>query len=170
MKTPWLLTGLMVALLSQNCLALEKCASSIGNVILRHVTIGCMNINGSADMAGTTFKGDLLLTGPLKASGTSFQGINVTGSVDLQNARVAGETFIIGGLDATTTTFQKKLTINANKIQLVTSTTQDIVIETGSPSTLTLTNCTVNGNVTFRNGNGTVTNNNSKISGKILQE
>ena len=170
MKTSWVLTGLMATLLSQNCLALEKCASSIGNVILHHVTLGCMNINGSADMSGTTFKGDLLLTGPLKASGTSFQGLNVSGSVDLQNARVAGESHIIGGLDANTTTFQKKLTVNANKIQLVASTTQDIIVEAGNASTLTLTNCTVNGNVIFRNGKGTVTNNNSTISGKILQE
>ncbi|MES2218343.1 MAG: hypothetical protein V4501_08020 [Pseudomonadota bacterium] len=173
MKLTRLVTGIIAALISNNCLAApgapQKCASSMGNVIIAQVTLGCMSINGSASLTGTTFTGDLILTGPLRASGVKFQGLNVTGPVSLESSQIAGEAHIIGALSVMSSTFNKKLTVNAVDILLNGTTTKDIIIESSQPSTLLLTDTTVNGNVIFSKAHGTVTNKNSTIKGKVTQ-
>jgi hypothetical protein len=168
MKLTSLALILAASLNSNPIFALEKCTSSMGNVIINQVTLGCMSINGSASLTGTKFTGDLMLTGPLKASQVKFQGVNVTGAVSLDSSQVLGDAHIIGPLQATATTFQKNLTINAVDILLTDATTKDIIVESSQPSTLLLTNTTVNGNIVFKGAHGTITNVHSTIHGKVI--
>jgi predicted acyltransferase (DUF342 family) len=163
-------TAIAATLISNASFALEQCASSMGNVVINHVTLGCMSINGTATLNRTTFKGDLLLTGPLKATGVKFMGLNVTGSVSMENSQVLGNAQIIGPLTAMSSVFQQTLTVTSDNVLLSETTTKDIIVESSrQPSTLILNNSTVNGNITFRGSHGNLTNNKSTIKGKIIQ-
>jgi cytoskeletal protein CcmA (bactofilin family) len=169
MKYSWIVTAIAATLISNTSLALEKCASSMGNVTINQVTLGCMSINGTAALNGTTFTGDLLLTGPLKATGVKFIGLNVKGPVNLDSCQVAGAAHIIGSLSALSSIFQQKLTVISDNVLFSDATAQDIVIDSNKPSTVILNNSTVNGNITFHNSHGTVTINKSTVKGKIIQ-
>jgi predicted acyltransferase (DUF342 family) len=169
MKNILLLTAI-TTLISSSSFALEKCASSMGNVIINQVTLGCMSINGTAQLNGTTFTGDLMLTGPLKATGVKFMGMNVTGPVSLENSQVLGNAQIIGPLSALSSVFQQTLTVTSDNVLLSETTTKDIIIDSSrQTSTLILNNSTVNGNITFRGSRGSLTNNKSTIKGKVIQ-
>jgi hypothetical protein len=154
---------------SLNAFALEKCAEVSGNMIVGKASLTCSKIKGSATFKGSTFTGKLDITGPLKANDAKLTAINVTGNVTLDHSVVSGVANITGELTASDTVFKDKLQVTTATVTLNGGTAEDIEIKSHKTAYLYLNDGSiVNGNITFKNGNGVVKNNHSTIKGKVV--
>lgn len=112
----------------------------------------------------------------------NFKGYNVSlnnftndGSVKFEeNSVVNGKVYIKGHLFSSKSVFKKAIQVEANKIKITNNTqTKDIVIKKSSFSFFNkkqvyIDNSTVNGDILFEDGNGTVIiQNNGHLNGKI---
>jgi hypothetical protein len=149
-----------------------KCSEVAGNMIVGQVTLGCTNVQGSATFKTTIFTGKLHVIGPLKADASKLAEINVTGDVTLDNSVVAGAAEITGDIMATDTVFKATLQASTHSITLIGSTAEDIEITPNKPHETTYlylnAGSTVNGNITFKNGQGIVKNHHSTLKGKVI--
>jgi hypothetical protein len=151
--------------------AAEKCAEVSGNMIVGKAKLTCTTIKGSATFTGSTFTGKVDIIGPLKADTTKLEEIKVTGNVTLNHTIVSGAAQIKGNVTATDSAFKEKLQATSASITLNDSIAEDIEITANKPhATMYLylnEGSTVNGNITFKNGNGIIKNNHSTLKGKV---
>ncbi len=164
------LTGILL-IHSSTLFAAAKCAEVKGNFVVGKVTLGCTNVTGNATIKKTTFTGELKIRGDLKATESTFMSINVAGDVALNNSTVASTAKIDGKLMANNTTFQDKLDIKTQAITLNHATTHGIEIKATKikkPVVVTINESTIDGDITFVDGNGVVKNHHATINGKVI--
>ena len=171
MKKTVLLLATLQTLACTPALAADKCANAIGNITIGKVTLGCMIITGSANFTKTELTGPLVLKGKLEAMESTLMEIQVAGPVSLTMTSVNGKASIVGPvLEATKSSFAQSLDFTGDAIRLNKTTTRNITINSQHPVTLSLTDVTVNGDIRFTHGKGTVENNHSSIHGQVLQK
>jgi hypothetical protein len=149
-----------------------RCADAAGNVIMNHLNLSCIKVQGSATLKASTLTGKLDVTGQIKANDSKLAEINAIGDLTLDKSVVSGEALISGDVIATDTTFKAKLQATARSVTLTGSTAEDIEITSKKPNETAYlylnAGSKVNGNVTFKNGHGIVKNHHSTLKGKVI--
>jgi hypothetical protein len=171
-KSAVLLITLLTLVSSATWGANSKCATANGSITTGKVTLGCMNIIGSATLNQTTLTGPLTLEGPLIAKYSKLTSINVTGTTNLQYSTISGNITVTGPeLQITNCTLYAPIEyFDAVVLTITNSTAEAITIHSTGAVIVTLKNSRIDGDITFKNGNGTVNNIHSQINGKILQK
>jgi hypothetical protein len=163
------LVAVVTALISGNIYA--KCAHAEGNMIVKKVTLGCLDLEGNANFSSTTIQKALTMKGDLTSTSSTLNNLDVAGKVNLQKTTVIGPAKIAGSLSASQSTFSDKLTVNSALVTLDNSSTHDIDISFNKKDQIAYVTLSadsvVNGNISFANRNGIVKNNHSKINGKV---
>ncbi|MDR3478527.1 MAG: hypothetical protein P4M14_10910 [Gammaproteobacteria bacterium] len=167
-----LLTGFVsLALTATASFAEEKCGEAKGNMIVGKVTLQCLKITGTAKFDGTTIAGNLHITGPLEAKSAKLSSLKVAGVVTLTDTTVSGPVNIAGTLEAKNTTFLDKILFQGKSASFTHSTLKDIEITSKASQKTTIyleDDSVINGNITFKNGNGLVKNHHATLNGKII--
>ncbi|HVV68824.1 MAG TPA: hypothetical protein VHE99_07335 [Gammaproteobacteria bacterium] len=135
-----------------------------------------LEVAGGAEFTGPVTSstngrfGELKVTGPFDASQVQTGKLDVTGPVKVKGLFVSGDTEVIGPLDAAQSHFGN-LTVNAEEINLdnVVVTGNVIVKDNDKKQTLYLKGSTVQGNINFESGKGTVVirGGSSEVKGQV---
>lgn len=135
-----------------------KKVSNSGNFVAKQLI--CDDFNGSGNFKGY----NVILNNFVNDGAVKFE----------ENSSIDGKIYIKGSLHSSKSTFHKAIQIETNKIKITNnSITKDIIVKKSSFSFFNkkyvfIDNSTVNGDILFEDGNGTVIiQHNGKLNGKI---
>nr|BFD33308.1 hypothetical protein GTC16762_29260 [Pigmentibacter ruber] len=132
-------------------------------------------INSGTFVAKKLICDDFKGNGNFKGYSILVNNFNNDGAVKFEeNSTINGKIYIKGNFFASNSTFNKAIFVESNKVKITNKTkTKEIIIKKSSFSFFNkkyvyIDNSTVNGDILFEDGNGTVIiENNGKLNGKI---
>ena len=136
-------------------------------------TLGVLIFNGHLTLNGTTIQDRLAVNGSLVAENVVIEKLIVNGQVTLTGAHIEGKSEINGYLIADNTELHNLLSLSSNKLDLIDSLTQNIIIKKNIDSRLqqvvNLKNTKVYGDIVFEGDNGVVlADEDSFVEGEVI--